>query len=152
MKLLLQRVNSARVDVGGDCVGEIGRGLLVFLGVEKGDDRETAATLARRLIGYRVFADADGKMNLGLGEAGGAVLVVPQFTLAADTHKGMRPSFSSAAAPAHGEALYRYFLQRLRDSGVETATGSFGADMQVSLVNDGPVTFLLEKRPAHGRD
>lgn len=147
MKVLLQRVTHAQVRVDGETVGEIGRGLLAFVGVEKGDDHDTADALVRRLLGYRIFPDAEGKMNLGVRDIGGAVLAVSQFTLAADTRKGMRPSFSSAAPPAEGEQLYDYFVQRLRDSGVETATGSFGADMQVSLVNDGPVTFLLERRP-----
>lgn len=147
MKVLIQRVTQARVEVDGETVGEIGTGLLAFIGVEKGDDRETADSLVRRLTGYRIFPDDDGKMNLAVTDIGGAVLAVSQFTLAADTRKGARPSFSSAAPPAEGEQLYEYFVQRLRDTGVDVATGSFGADMKVSLTNDGPVTFLLERRP-----
>lgn len=145
MKVLLQRVKAAAVEVAGETVGRIDAGLLLFVGVEKGDDAETADILVRRVLGYRVFPDAEGKMNRNVEDVGGAVLTVSQFTLAADTRKGTRPSFSSAAPPEQGKALYEHFVQRLRDSGIPVATGRFGADMQVSLVNDGPVTFLLEK-------
>lgn len=145
MKVLLQRVGEAAVRVNGETVGAIGRGLLLFVGVEKQDDEESAGALARRILGYRVFADDEGRMNRSVTDIGGELLVISQFTLAADTRKGARPSFSSAAPPAEGERLYEHFVACLRDSGLEIATGIFGADMQVSLVNDGPVTFLIEK-------
>lgn len=141
---LLQRVSEARVVVGGETVGEIGRGLLVLIGVEKGDTKAQADRLLERLLGYRVFADADDKMNLSLNDTGGSLLLVPQFTLAADTRKGARPSFSSAATPDAGEALFDYFLTRARSKHGNVASGQFGADMQVSLTNDGPVTFWLQ--------
>jgi D-tyrosyl-tRNA(Tyr) deacylase len=141
---LLQRVNRARVLVAGETVGEIGRGLLVLVGVQQGDDQARADKLLRRLLGYRVFPDADDKMNLSLSDAGGGLLLVPQFTLAADTNKGMRPGFSTAAPPAEGERLFDYLVQQARAAHPAAATGRFGADMQVELVNDGPVTFWLE--------
>lgn len=145
MKVLLQRVHEARVSVDGETLGAIGRGLLLFAGVERGDTSDTMAALARRTLGYRVFPDDEGRMNLSVADIGGDLLVVSQFTLAADTRKGMRPSFSSAAPPDEGRALYEHFVDCLRDSGLTLATGRFGADMQVFLLNDGPVTFLLEK-------
>jgi D-tyrosyl-tRNA(Tyr) deacylase len=141
---LIQRVSEASVKVDGRNVGYIGRGLLVLLGVEKHDDEVTAQRLLERLLGYRVFADAEGRMNLSLTDIGGELLLVPQFTLAADTHKGTRPSFSSAAAPELGEALFDYFVAAARESHPKIATGVFGADMKVSLINDGPVTFWLQ--------
>ena len=141
---LLQRVSEARVDVDGDTVGAIEQGLLVLLGVEREDDEAKADRLLERLLGYRVFADAEGKMNLSLRDVGGGLLVVPQFTLPADTRKGARPSFTPAAAPAKGEALFNYLTERARDAYSPVASGVFGADMQVSLVNDGPVTFWLQ--------
>ena len=144
MKALLQRVSAASVRVDGDCVGEIGQGLLVLLGVEKDDDDETLSRMAEKILKYRVFADSEDKMNLSVMDIAGSVLMVPQFTLAADTRKGLRPSFSSALPPAAAEALYQYTLQTLRGRHPDVAAGVFGADMQVSLVNDGPVTFLLE--------
>jgi len=145
---LVQRVSEARVVVAGATVGEIGRGILALVGVERGDGEAEAARLAERVIGYRIFSDAAGKMNLSLAEIRGGLLVVPQFTLAADTAKGARPSFSSAAPPAEGERLFGRFvaLARARHSPVQT--GTFGADMQLSLVNDGPVTFWLQVRPS----
>jgi D-tyrosyl-tRNA(Tyr) deacylase len=152
MKALLQRVRSARVTVDGECVGETGAGLLVFLGVERGDDATICRRLAERVMNYRVFADEAGRMNRNVVDAGGDVLVVPQFTLAADTASGNRPSFTPAADPASGRALYEEFVAdvRARQAAAPAGparrveTGRFGADMQVALVNDGPVTFLLE--------
>ncbi|TAA45954.1 D-aminoacyl-tRNA deacylase [Corallincola spongiicola] len=144
MIALIQRVKFARVEVNGVTVGAINSGLLLFLGVEKGDTDSGCDKLARRVIDYRVFEDDAGKMNLSLLQSGGEILVVSQFTLAADTRKGLRPSFSSAAIPAEGERLYQRFVTQLRQLGVTTATGQFGADMQVSLQNDGPVTFSLQ--------
>jgi D-aminoacyl-tRNA deacylase len=144
---LLQRVAEARVTVAGRTVGEIGRGLLVFVGVEKNDSEATADRLLARLLSYRVFPDAEGKMNRSLADVGGGLLLVSQFTLAADTHKGARPSFSSAAAPEAGRRLFDYLVNRARATHPEVGTGEFGADMQVSLVNDGPVTFWLGVSP-----
>ncbi len=143
MKVLLQRVTSARVDIAGATAGEIGQGLLLLLGVERDDTDRDARQLAARIAGYRVFSDADDKMNLSVKDINGGCLVVSQFTLAADTQSGRRPSFSSAAPPAQAEPLYERFVSELRAAGIEVATGSFGADMAVTLTNDGPVTFLL---------
>ena len=140
---LLQRVTEARVEVGGDLVGEIGPGLLVLVGVERGDGEIQADRLLERLLGYRVFADLEGKMNRSVRENGGGLLLVPQFTLAADTGKGMRPSFTPAAPPADGERLFGYLLDQARRQHSSVATGRFGAHMRVSLTNDGPVTFWL---------
>ncbi len=147
MIALIQRVREARVEVGGRAIGEIGRGLLALLGVERGDGEAEAERLAARVLGYRVFPDAEGRMNLALAEAGGGLLVVPQFTLAADTTKGARPSFSTAAAPDEGERLYERFVAVARARHGALQTGRFGAEMQVSLVNDGPVTFWLRVAP-----
>jgi D-tyrosyl-tRNA(Tyr) deacylase len=144
MRALLQRVSRAAVHVDGDCVGEIGPGLLVLLGLDRGDDCARADRMLEKILAYRVFADAAGRMNRSVSDTGGGVLLVSQFTLAADTRKGLRPSFSSALPPAEAEDLYGYTLTRLRELHPEVAAGRFGADMQVSLVNDGPVTFLLE--------
>ncbi len=144
MIALIQRVTRASVAVNGDVTGEIGPGLLVLLGVEKEDNPQKANRLCERVLGYRIFSDENGKMNLNVQQAGGSVLVVSQFTLAADTNSGMRPSFSNGAAPALAEELYDYFVERCRELGAETQTGRFAADMQVSLVNDGPVTFWLQ--------
>jgi D-tyrosyl-tRNA(Tyr) deacylase len=145
---LLQRVQSASVAIDGEVVAAIGCGLLVLVGIQKGDTEREAARLLERLLGYRVFPDTSGRMNLGVCETGGELLLVPQFTLAADTRNGMRPGFSSAADPQTGESLFArlVILAGERHSGV--ACGRFGADMQVSLVNDGPVTFWLEVGPA----
>lgn len=145
MIALIQRVREASVSVDDETVGRIGQGLLVFLGVEKGDHLEQASKLAERVINYRVFEDSDGKMNLSVKDVGGQILVVSQFTLAADTRKGRRPSFSSAAEPALGESLYQAYLYASRKLLGEVASGRFGANMQVSLVNDGPVTFILQE-------
>lgn len=143
MIALIQRVKQASVQVENQIVGEIGNGLLVLLGVEKNDDQQKADRLLDKVLAYRVFADADGKMNLNVQQANGNILVVSQFTLAADTHKGLRPSFSNGAAPQQAEALYRYFSQQAQAK-IHTETGIFAADMQVSLINDGPVTFWLQ--------
>ncbi|GAB6039727.1 D-aminoacyl-tRNA deacylase [Endothiovibrio diazotrophicus] len=145
---LLQRVSEARVEVAGETVGRIGHGLLVLIGVERGDGETQAERLLERLLGYRVFADAEGRMNLSLRDVEGGLLLVPQFTLAADTRKGMRPSFTTAAAPAEGEKLFRYLADRAHHGHPTVAEGRFGADMQVSLINDGPVTFQLRVAPA----
>lgn len=141
---LIQRVTSARVDVAGETVGAIDQGILVLLGVERDDTEDKAKQLAKRIASYRIFADADDKMNLDVRDIQGSVLVVSQFTLAADTRKGRRPSFSSAAVPALANELYQVFCQALANEGVPVATGEFAADMQVHLVNDGPVTFTLQ--------
>ncbi|MCS2607928.1 D-aminoacyl-tRNA deacylase [Halomonas dongshanensis] len=144
MKALIQRVRRASVEVEGEMVGQIDQGLLVLLGVEKGDDEAAADRLLHKLLHYRVFSDAEDKMNLDVQQIEGGLLLVSQFTLVASTKKGLRPSFSSAAPPAEGERLYHYLVERARKAWPNVATGRFGADMQVALVNDGPVTFLLE--------
>ena len=141
---LIQRVSEARVEVAGEPVGAIGTGLLVLVGVVPADTESNAARLAERLLGYRIFEDASGRMNLSVRDIRGGVLAVPQFTLAADTRKGTRPSFSGAAAPAQAEALYEALLRALGESGLQIGRGRFGADMQVSLTNQGPVTLWLE--------
>ncbi len=141
---LLQRVDEARVEIDGKVVGAIGRGLLVLVGVRKQDDEARAERLLDRLLHYRVFPDDEGRMNLDLCEIGGGLLLVPQFTLAADTTKGRRPSFSTAAPPEHGRRLFEYLLELARTRHAPLAAGRFGADMRVALVNDGPVTFWLE--------
>lgn len=144
MKALIQRVRQAHVEVDGEIVGAIDQGLLALIGVERGDDRLRADKLLHKLLRYRVFADAEGRMNQSLADTGGGLLLVSQFTLVADTRSGLRPSFSSAASPADGEALYAYLLDQARQQHPQVACGRFGADMQVYLQNDGPVTFLLE--------
>jgi D-aminoacyl-tRNA deacylase len=144
---LLQRVTRARVEVDGARVGEIGPGLLVLVCAERGDARRQADRLLERVLGCRVFADAEGKMNLSLREVHGGLLLVPQFTLAADTRKGTRPSFTSAAAPQEGERLFDYFVVQARGAHAAVETGRFGAHMQVSLTNDGPVTIWLRVEP-----
>ncbi|APQ13181.1 D-tyrosyl-tRNA(Tyr) deacylase [Pseudomonas oryzihabitans] len=143
MKALLQRVTRASVEVEGATVGAIGPGLLVFVGIEPQDDEAACARMLKRLLEYRVFADAEQRMNLSLQDVGGGLLLVSQFTLAADTRSGRRPSFSTAAPPAQGERLFGHLVSLARDLHPEVQTGRFGADMQVSLINDGPVTFLL---------
>jgi D-tyrosyl-tRNA(Tyr) deacylase len=143
MLALLQRVSEARVSVAGDTVGQIGPGLLVLVGVQPGDGPAQAQRMAERILGYRVFDDADGRMNLSLADTGGGLLLVPQFTLAADTDSGRRPSFTSAAEPRHAEAMFDALVHAARQRHADVATGRFGAHMQVSLTNDGPVTFLL---------
>ena len=143
MIALIQRVTEASVCVAGEMVGEIGAGLLALVAVERGDGEAEALRLAEKVVSYRVFADAAGKMNLSLKDTGGALLAVPQFTLAADTDSGLRPSFSSAASPQDGERLFAEFLRQAKSFIGKTASGRFGAGMQVRLVNDGPVTFWL---------
>ena len=132
--------------VDGAEIASIGHGILALVGVQRGDGPAEAARLAERVLAYRIFADGQGKMNLSLKDIGGELLAVPQFTLAADTHSGLRPSFSSAASPADGEAMFLKFVEKAAEA-VHVATGRFGADMKVSLVNDGPVTFWLEVQP-----
>lgn len=144
MIALIQRALSASVTVAGETTGEIGPGLLILLGVEKGDDQQKAQRLCDRVLGYRIFGDENDKMNLNVQQAGGSLLVVSQFTLAADTQKGMRPRFSGGADPADAERLYESFIGCCREKGMVTETGRFAANMQVALVNDGPVTFWLQ--------
>lgn len=146
MRAVVQRVSRASVTVAGEVCGEIGRGFLVLLGVAAGDGLEDARLLARKIAGLRVFEDAAGKMNLGLAEVGGRVLVVSQFTLLGDCRKGRRPSFDAAARPELAERLYLDFVAAVRELNVEVATGRFQQHMEVDLVNDGPVTLLLDSR------
>ena len=143
MKSLLQRVSRATVTVNAETVGEIEHGLLVFLGLDRDDNRAGADRMVDKLLAYRVFADSEGRMNASVVDVHGGVLLVSQFTLSADTSKGLRPGFSSAMPPREAEQLYDYTLAQLRRHHPLVASGVFGADMQVSLVNDGPVTFLL---------
>ena len=145
MKGVIQRVTSASVTVDGRTTGEIGQGLLVLLGVEKGDDESKADWLAEKIAGLRIFSDDEGRMNLSLRDVGGALLVVSQFTLAGNCSKGKRPSFDTAAPPDEGRRLYEYFTDAVKRLDLSVQTGVFQADMQVSLVNDGPVTFILER-------
>lgn len=140
---LLQRVTQAKVEVDRQIVGQIDQGLLVLVGVQKHDTIQSVERLIERLLGYRVFADAEGKMNLSVKDINGGLLLVPQFTLAADTNKGMRPSFSSAAPPETGKQLFNELVSIAKRQHGLVTTGEFGADMQVSLINDGPVTFML---------
>lgn len=144
MKGLLQRVTGARVEVAGEVVGSIDQGLLVLVAVEPCDTPANAAKLLHKLLNYRVFSDADGKMNLSLSDVGAGLLLVSQFTLAADTQSGLRPSFSTAAPPALAKTLFNHLLSEAKRLHPTVASGRFGADMQVHLVNDGPVTFLLQ--------
>lgn len=150
MIALLQRVSEAWVRIGGEPVAGIGPGLLVLVGVECGDGPQEARRLAERACNYRVFPDADGQMNLDVLAAGGAILAVPQFTLAADTHQGNRPGFSTAAPPGEAEPLFQQFVGTVRARLGRVETGRFGADMSVGLVNQGPVTFWLRVRPGGG--
>jgi D-aminoacyl-tRNA deacylase len=143
MIALIQRVKQASVCVNGETVGQIEQGLLVLLGIERGDDLQKAERLCDKVLGYRVFSDQDGKMNLNVQQVNGQLLVVSQFTLAADTKKGTRPSFTKGATPSEANHLYNYFVE-LCQKQLITKTGIFAADMQVSLVNDGPVTFWLQ--------
>ena len=144
MKALIQRVSHASVEVNSETVGEIGPGLLVFLGIDKGDGEAVADKLIAKLLAYRIFPDDIGRMNASVQDIAGGVLLVSQFTLSADTKKGLRPSFSSAASPADAERLYQYVERQIRAKHADLATGVFAADMKVSLLNDGPVTFMLE--------
>ena len=143
MQGLIQRVKHAKVEVEGQIIGQIEQGILLLLGVEKHDDDNTADKLLHKVSNYRIFTDENDKMNLSLKDIQGELLVLSQFTLAADTKKGMRPSFSSAATPAQANELYDYFVNQAKAAGLTVATGQFAADMQVSLCNDGPVTFNL---------
>lgn len=151
MIALLQRVSRASVSVAGAEIGAIGCGLLVLVGVEKGDAEPQADRLLERLLAYRVFPDTEGRMNLDLKAVAGGLLLVPQFTLAADTHKGNRPSFATAAPPEEGARLFAYISERARTAYPTVAFGQFGADMQVALVNDGPVSFWLQVAPDPAR-
>ncbi|HEX5360723.1 MAG TPA: D-aminoacyl-tRNA deacylase [Fluviicoccus sp.] len=144
MRGLIQRVSEARVTVDGKVTGEISQGILLLLGVAHGDTPAQADKLLHRVLNYRIFPDAEGRMNRSLQDIGGGLLVVSQFTLAAETHKGLRPGFSTAAEPGVAKSLYEYFLAEAAKAHRVTGAGIFGADMKVSLVNDGPVTFLLE--------
>lgn len=146
MRAVIQRVSEAEVSVGGAVVGSIRRGLVVLLGVAHGDDSADARYIADKTAGLRIFPDAEGKMNLDLEQIGGAALVVSQFTLLADCRKGRRPGFSQAAQPESANKLYEAVVERLKDMGIPVATGVFQADMQVQLVNDGPVTMLLDSK------
>ena len=148
MKALLQRVKSAGVSIGGQSYSSIEQGLLILLGVEKGDTETEAAWLAQKIINLRIFEDSAGKMNLSVQDIKGELLIVSQFTLAGDTSRGNRPGFDTAARPDVAKPLYEYMVSRLSNSGLKVATGVFQADMQVSLINDGPVTFMLEKSTA----
>ena len=145
MKLVLQRVARASVSVNGNIVGKVSQGLLILFGAEKQDHNDKATYLADKALSLRIFPDTQGKMNLSCLDISGEVLVVSQFTLAGDCTKGRRPGFDKAAPPQEAEALYRHFVEQVSASGLTVATGEFGADMQVELVNDGPVTFILER-------
>jgi D-tyrosyl-tRNA(Tyr) deacylase len=145
MRVLLQRVSEASVSVAGQEIGRCGKGLLLLIGIKTGDSSAEVHYLVEKCLQLRIFADTEGKMNRSLLDIGGEILAISQFTLYADTRKGRRPSFIEAAAPEISEPLYELFVQELRAAGVQVATGQFGAEMAVSLVNDGPVTILLEK-------
>jgi len=144
MKVLIQRVKNARVDVEGKAVGQIKQGILAFVGVEKNDTKESTQRMLKKLLSYRIFSDDGGKMNLSVEDINGEILLVSQFTLVANTKKGLRPSFSSAANPKLSEELYKYMIQQAKTTNLNIQTGVFAANMQISLVNDGPVTFNLE--------
>jgi len=144
MKALIQRVSQAHVNVSSQTVGAIDQGILLLLGVEKNDSSEQIERCLQKILNYRIFSDADGKMNLSLKDIEGGLLIVSQFTLVAQTNKGSRPGFSKGASPVHGEAIYDEFVTLAKASHQKVATGQFGADMQVSLNNDGPVTFMFE--------
>jgi D-tyrosyl-tRNA(Tyr) deacylase len=146
---LLQRVTQARVEVDNETVGAIGAGLLVFVGVERDDTESDVSRLLDRILRYRVFADIEGRMNKSIADVAGGLLFVPQFTLAADTHKGTRPSFSPAAPPEKGKTLFDYLVTQAKTQHTQVATGRFGAYMRVHLLNDGPVTLLLRSPPSH---
>lgn len=151
MIALLQRVSAARVDVDDRTVGEIGPGLLAFVAVERGDTEQQADRLLERVLGYRVFNDDQGRMNCTVADVGGGLLLVSQFTLAADTKKGTRPGFSPAASPEEGRRLFDYFVAATKRMHPSVQTGEFGAHMRVTLTNDGPVTFWLQTKPDAAR-
>ncbi len=144
MRGLIQRVKHAQVDIAGQTVGQVDQGILLLLGVEREDDTGCLEKMLHKVLNYRIFPDEDGKMNLSVSDIAGGILVVSQFTLAADTKKGLRPGFSTAATPDVAQQMYDEFLARLQVVHADVASGEFGADMQVTLCNDGPVTFLLE--------
>lgn len=144
MKILIQRVRHAHVAVSGNTIGSIDQGILALIGVEKTDTEATADKLIHKLLNYRIFSDEHGKMNLSVSDIQGGLLLVSQFTLVADTSKGLRPGFSKGATPEQGEQLYQYVVDRCREQNEKVETGKFGADMQITLLNDGPVTFMLE--------
>lgn len=146
MKFVIQRVTKAQVDVNGATIGKIGKGFLVLIGVSREDNRAIADKLVKKLIGLRIFEDAEGKTNLSLADVEGSLLLVSQFTLYADCKKGNRPSFIHAGAPDEAEALYEYIIERCRENVPVVETGSFGAEMKISLVNDGPFTIILDDR------
>lgn len=148
MIALIQRVSEAAVDVNGQRLGAIRAGILALVAVERHDSEKEADRLLERVLAYRIFPDDEGRMNLDVRQAGGGLLLVPQFTLAANTRKGNRPSFTAAAEPSEGQRLFDYMARRARGQAKQVATGRFGADMKVSLVNDGPVTFWLQVPPA----
>ena len=145
MKVVIQRVTSASVTVEEEIVGQIGPGIMILLGVEKGDAEAQADWLVKKICALRIFSDADGKMNLAVQEIGGSLLIVSQFTIAGNCAKGRRPSFDTAAPPDEGKRLYEYFVAAAARTGIPVETGTFQADMQIALVNDGPVTFILER-------
>lgn len=146
MKILLQRVKNCSVDVSGKRVSEIGRGMLALVGVEAHDTQEEAAWLAKKTVNLRIFEDDGGKMNLSVKDIGGEILAVSQFTLAGDTSRGNRPGFETAARPEQAKPLYEFYVRAVKEQGVPVKTGIFQADMQVALINDGPVTFMLERK------
>jgi D-tyrosyl-tRNA(Tyr) deacylase len=148
MRAVIQRVSRAKVTVNGDTTGEIGKGLLVLLGVATADTEADADYLAEKIVGLRIFEDSDGKMNLSVADTAGAVLVVSQFTLYGDVRRGKRPSFDAAAPPQHARRLYEYFVDKIRTAGLTCETGRFQETMQVELVNEGPVTILLDSTKA----
>lgn len=146
MKILLQRVKNCSVDVNGKRVSEIGRGMLALVGIEVHDTEEEALWLAKKTVNLRIFEDEAGKMNLSVKDICGEILAVSQFTLAGDTSRGNRPGFETAARPEQAKPLYEYYVQKLEEQGITVKTGIFQADMQVALINDGPVTFMLERK------
>ena len=144
MKALIQRVTQAKVEVAGSCIGAIDNGILLLLGVEKTDTTACVDRMLKKILNYRIFSDSDGKMNLSLDNINGGLLIVSQFTLVAQTNKGSRPGFSAGASPEHGQFIYNDFVTKAKGAHSDIASGEFGADMQISLVNDGPVTFMFE--------